>query len=563
MLHIRRTSDDNVLRRYVSAQINALSENECEVTVCTSTTEAMDGDVWVIDGIDTSFFEKHPAVLYDHDLSLLVARSTVLKKSASAITSKVTFPPAGISAKADEVRGLVKAGFLTGVSAGIIPLEAEPLDPRNPRGGKRITKSVLIEFSFVSVPADAASGVTARSKGEAKVPKSEWKVGASRNLPIEDGDAAWDGPEAEAQIFEYAGGDDFDPAKARRGFLVYDASKPEEKGSYKLPIARVKDGKLVVPKSAIRAAASRLPDADIPDDVKTDAGEILDDYKKKAKIGEDEDGDKERSIRSAYRRMFGIPRRQRGLNEVAMLCWIAEMLSDQTHTASVEKALEGDDSSVPDKMLVALKATLDALGTMTPEEIGELLSGHAVDEDELAELSNDERSFVNGAASMRGRSFRLAMVQLRSGKTISKSNAEKLEEADGYHTRALKHHKSLGESHEQAGKHLEQARGAHRKAEAALKEDGTSEDGKERAMRHVRAIGEHLDNMADTHADMGDSHRSAERSVRAARRSVRSVLGQSAEGEDANPEKPTDDDEAARARRARALLLKAKTAVAA
>ena len=82
-------------------------------------------------------------------------------------------------------------------------------------------------------------------------------------------------------------------------------------------------------------------------------------------------------------------------------------------------------------------------------------------------------------------------------------------------------------------------------------------------MRHVRAIGEHLDNMADTHADMGDSHRSAERSVRAARRSVRSVLGQSAEGEDANPEKPTDDDEAARARRARALLLKAKTAVAA
>jgi hypothetical protein len=557
-----RQGDDTVLRRFVSAQVNALSEYDCEVTVCTSTTEAIDGDVWVIDGIDTSFFERHPAVLYDHDLSVLVGRSAPPKKSATAITAKVTFPPAGISPKADEVRGLVKAGFLTGVSAGIIPLEAEPLDPRNPRGGKRITKSVLIEFSFVSVPADAASGVTARSRGEAKVPKNEWKVGASRNLPIEEGDAAWDGPEAEDQIFEYAGGDDFDPAKARRGFLVYDAANPNERGSYKLPIARVKDGKLVVPKSAIRAAASRLPDTEIPDDVKKDAGEVLDAYKKKAKIGDDEDDDKERGIRAAHRRMFGTPRRQRGLYEVAQLCWLMAMISDQTHTARLEKALEGDDSDVPDLMLDALKAIATALNAMTPEEVGEVLSGHDVDEDELAELSDEERSFVNGAASTLARSFRVAMVQLRSGKAISKSNAEKLEEADGHHTRALRHHKSLGESHKQASEHLEEARGAHRKAEAALKEDGASDDGKERAMRHVRAVGEHLDNLADAHADVGDAHRSAERSVRAARRSVRSVLGQSADGDDANPEKPTDDDEGARSRRARALALKVKAAAA-
>lgn len=124
-----------------------------------------------------------------------------------------------------------------------------------------------------------------------------WSVGAARDLPIEEGDRAWDGPAAEQSIFDHAGGEDFDPIKARRGFLVYDTADPTLRGSYKLPIARAGGGGpgLVVPKSGIRAAASRLPQTDIPGDVRSRAQAVIDHYKKKA--GMDEEGDDKKGLR--------------------------------------------------------------------------------------------------------------------------------------------------------------------------------------------------------------------------------------------------------------------------
>lgn len=110
----------------------------------------------------------------------------------------------------------------------------------------------------------------------------DWSCGAARDLPIDE-EGAWDGAAAEASIFEHAGGDDFDPAIARTGFLAYDASAPKLRGSYKLPFARVADGKLTAMASGIRAAASRLPDADVSDSVKTTARAVLDHYEAKLK----------------------------------------------------------------------------------------------------------------------------------------------------------------------------------------------------------------------------------------------------------------------------------------
>lgn len=121
---------------------------------------------------------------------------------------------------------------------------------------------------------------------ETRATEADWKCGAADDLPVE-ADGAWDGPAAEASIFEHAGGDDFDPAIARKGFLAYDAAAPKLRGSYKLPFAHVVDGELKAMASGIRAAASRLPQTDIPDDVKTSARAVLDHYE--TKMG---DGDK-------------------------------------------------------------------------------------------------------------------------------------------------------------------------------------------------------------------------------------------------------------------------------
>ena len=170
-LAARRRASSPVLHRFAGAPVAALSENEIDVTLCTSSSDALDGDIWVMGGIDLTRFLEHPIVLWNHDMAVPIGRASNLKVSASAITARVTFPDAGISPKADEIRGMVKAGIVTGVSTGILPTEVEPIDRYNPRAGNRVTKSILMEFSIVTVPADASSGVTARGADVGSAPK--------------------------------------------------------------------------------------------------------------------------------------------------------------------------------------------------------------------------------------------------------------------------------------------------------------------------------------------------------------------------------------------------------
>lgn len=108
---------------------------------------------------------------------------------------------------------------------------------------------------------------------------SNWVVCGSRRLPLVM-DGTWDGAAAAESIFAASGFNDGhpDPAKAKGGFLVYDSNNPSLKGSYKLPFARVQDGRLRAVASGVRAAASRLPQTDIPSDVADRARSIIDHY---------------------------------------------------------------------------------------------------------------------------------------------------------------------------------------------------------------------------------------------------------------------------------------------
>ena len=105
-----------------------------------------------------------------------------------------------------------------------------------------------------------------------------WRVGAARDLPIAVGES-WSGPAATAGVFSWAGWpDNPKPEQARRAFLLYDADAPELKGSYKLPFALVVGGQLRASAAGLRAAASRLPQTDAPQDVLTRARGVLDAY---------------------------------------------------------------------------------------------------------------------------------------------------------------------------------------------------------------------------------------------------------------------------------------------
>lgn len=109
---------------------------------------------------------------------------------------------------------------------------------------------------------------------------ADWRVGADRDLPIVEQET-WDGDAARAQIFE------LDQDDWRRGFLIYDAEQSDERGSYKLPFAIVRDGRLSASTAGLEAAASRLPQTDAPAEVLSRARGVIDHYAERAEKAAD------------------------------------------------------------------------------------------------------------------------------------------------------------------------------------------------------------------------------------------------------------------------------------
>lgn len=144
----------------------------------------------------------------------------------------------------------------------------------------KITREYIIDLYLWSrAPHDEVLGPGGRQLPECSRDTS-WTVGADRELPVVPG--AWDGDKAAASVFAWAGfdGDSPDAVKARRAFLIYDAERPELRGSYKLPIAHYNSevGRLEIVEGGLRAAASYLPQTDAPQDVLDRARNVLDLY---------------------------------------------------------------------------------------------------------------------------------------------------------------------------------------------------------------------------------------------------------------------------------------------
>jgi HK97 family phage prohead protease len=539
-----------IMRKVAPIQVSETAANRSKFVAATSQL-ARDGHVLEPAGMDVDNFLRSGTIFFDHNPQQPVARPVSAALNADGnLEIEVEWPPEGVSARADEVRGLVKAGVLRAGSVGFDPVEFEPLNPKKPGGGLHITRSELLEFSIVGVPADTGAVVTQRSDKTA-----EWKCGASRDLPIEDSDS-WDGAAAEASVFEWAGGDDFDPSKARKAFLAYDAAAPKKRGSYKLPIAHVVDGRLKVPKGAIRAAASRLPNTDIPESVKETAQGVIDHYEEKAGMGEKGDRALRLKHTRALERAPRLPVFKRGLCEVAALAWTLEQLGYAQACAEWEADVEGDESAVPAMLAESLKSVAAALVAMTEEEVAEFLARLPDDGEEEGEaetiehgLSESDRAYIAAGATPRARAWRRGIAIARAGKVLSAANEKLLARALKHQTRAAKHHESVGDAHEELGGALETARAAHEKAHGATEQLGeaieaaqsepakASEHLKRAAKLHGTILGHQQDvdqaheDAEDAQEDATDAHAAVGRCMDGVARCVRAVVDGSTPGD--------------------------------
>jgi hypothetical protein len=108
-------------------------------------TEDVDrqGEVIMQDGIDASLYMQNPVVLWAHDYSSApIGMAEKVYRDGNKTIAEGIFAP---TEKAQEIRQLYDLKIQRASSVGIIPLEME---------GNTITKSQLLEFSFVPVPAN-------------------------------------------------------------------------------------------------------------------------------------------------------------------------------------------------------------------------------------------------------------------------------------------------------------------------------------------------------------------------------------------------------------------------
>ncbi len=153
------------VQRFFAVQAEQDSELGPRQVRLRASTEALgrDGLVVVTRGIDLGPYQSNPVMLWQHNRAEPVARAVDVSTQGGDLTVLAEFAAEGTSARADEICGLVKQGIVSGISAAFDIYETEPVDAKNRSAGRRVTKSELLEISFVAVPAERNSLVTERA----------------------------------------------------------------------------------------------------------------------------------------------------------------------------------------------------------------------------------------------------------------------------------------------------------------------------------------------------------------------------------------------------------------
>ena len=266
-------------RAYSLFAIKSIDEEKRLITGI-ATTPGVDrvGDIVEPEGAD---YKLPMPFLFQHDASQPIGNVTRAKVAKSGIVVEIQLAkpdePGPVKDRVDAAWQDIKLGLVRGLSIGFKSIEAARNEDT---GGRRFLKWSWIELSAVTIPANAdASITTVKAAALSWKQAPRWSVGAARDLPLSASNA-WDGGAAAGRMLDAAdiGGDSANPQVARRGFLIYDAAHPELRGSYKLPFADLRGGRLEAVAAGLRASASRLPQTDAPQDVLDRARGVLDAY---------------------------------------------------------------------------------------------------------------------------------------------------------------------------------------------------------------------------------------------------------------------------------------------
>lgn len=122
------------------------------------------GDVVSVDGIDLSHYRKNPVVLWQHNSHRPIGRATSIGVSNGALRATAELATSASGDAAHAAR-LIGAGVIRAVSIGFVPGE---MSYDHKRQGFNFTKSELLEFSCVSVPALPSALIEGKTASQAR-----------------------------------------------------------------------------------------------------------------------------------------------------------------------------------------------------------------------------------------------------------------------------------------------------------------------------------------------------------------------------------------------------------
>lgn len=144
--------------------------------VFTISTDSIDrqGDRIHQGGWDFGPYLKNPVVLWGHDYRQLpVGRAVSLWVEGNKAKARVEFAPEAVNPMAEKVYQAYKSGFMSAVSVGFIPREWKWAEGPDRQYGIDFLKQELLEFSAVTVPANAEALLEARGLSVAAADDAE------------------------------------------------------------------------------------------------------------------------------------------------------------------------------------------------------------------------------------------------------------------------------------------------------------------------------------------------------------------------------------------------------
>jgi HK97 family phage prohead protease len=115
-------------------------------------------------GWDITDFRRNPIALWAHDTRAPIGTWKDVSVANGKLLGRLQLAPPGATKLVDELRALLAADVLKGISVGFKPTESKPLG----NGGVHYLRQTLVEASLVSTPANPAALLCAKALGVSK-----------------------------------------------------------------------------------------------------------------------------------------------------------------------------------------------------------------------------------------------------------------------------------------------------------------------------------------------------------------------------------------------------------